>query len=89
MITTAFKALLVPLFWSLVFPLSKIILRDVPPLSLVALRYLMGAAFLGVVALAGGGRSEMGRLFRNNWAAMFILGFTAIAANASQVVGLR
>ena len=52
-----------PFFWSLVFPLSKIILRDVPPLSLVALRYLMGA--------------------------MFILGFTAVAANASQVVGLH
>lgn len=63
MTTATFQALLVPFFWSLVFPLSKIILRDVPPLSLVALRYLMGA--------------------------IFILGLTAVAANASQVVGLR
>ena len=32
-------AVLVPLFWSLVFPLSKVVLRDLPPLTVVSVLY--------------------------------------------------
>jgi drug/metabolite transporter (DMT)-like permease len=87
--TTTLKAVLTPLFWSLVFPLSKIIMRDIPPLSLVALRYVMGGVFLACVASFRSGRAEMVGLMRRNWVRMSILGFAAVAANASQVVGLN
>ncbi|MGE5579426.1 MAG: DMT family transporter [Bacillota bacterium] len=87
--TTAARAVLAPLFWSLVFPLSKVILRDVTPLSLVALRYMMGAAFLTAVAVATGNRGELKRLFAKDWWRMLIIGFAAVSANASQVIGLN
>lgn len=83
------QAVLVPLFWSLVFPLSKIVIRELPPLTVAALRYALGAAFLTAAALARGGRDEMARLFRRQWPAMFALGSAAIVSNAAQVVGLR
>lgn len=86
---TGLTAVLVPLFWSLVFPLSKVVLQDLPPLSLVALRYSVGSAFLAAVALVTGNRSEMARLLREKWPSMFTLGFIAVASNASQIVGLR
>ncbi len=87
--TTTVKAVLTPFFWSMVFPLSKIILRDIPPMSLVALRYAMGAAFLAAVARATGGAREMRTLLRGRWVQMAVLGFFAVSANASQVVGLN
>lgn len=83
------QAVLVPLCWSLVFPLSKIVLRELPPLTVVALRYALGAAFLTAAAFARGGGVEMMRLFRRQWPAMFALGLAAVASNAAQVVGLR
>lgn len=87
--TTAVKAVLTPFFWSLVFPLSKVILRDITPLSLVALRYVMGAAFLTAVAVAQGSRHELKRLLVKDWWKMLIIGFAAVSANASQVIGLN
>lgn len=88
MTVTTLMAVLVPLFWSLVFPLSKIILEDIPPLSVVALRYSIGAALLAVVSLAEGRAGEMSSLIRRKWPAMLALGLVAVASNASQVIGL-
>ncbi len=83
------KIVLVPLFWSMVFPLSKIILEKVPPISVVALRYTAGAAFLCTISLAGGAGREMSDLLRNRWPTMFLLGFAAVGSYASQVIALR
>lgn len=85
----ALQAVLVPLFWSMVFPLSKVIMRDFPPLTLAALRYVLGAAFLTVLAVRRGGRTELLGLVRRQWPALFVLGLAAIVSNAAQVVGLR
>lgn len=85
----ALQALLVPLFWSLVFPLSKIVMRSLPPLTIAALRYTLGAALLTAIALLRGGRAELARLLRRQWPAMFALGAAATVSNAAQVVGLR
>lgn len=82
-------AVLVPLFWSLVFPLSKVVLRDLPPLTVVSLRYSLGAAFLTLVALSTRKGREMGILLRTKWPAMSALGFIAVVSNASQVIGLN
>lgn len=85
----AIQAILVPFFWSLVFPLSKIIMREVPPLTLATLRYTLGAVFLTALACAYGGRGELARLLRREWPAMLLLGLAATMSNASQVIGLR
>jgi drug/metabolite transporter (DMT)-like permease len=82
-------AVLVPLFWSLVFPLSKVVLSDLPPLTVVSLRYSLGAAFLTLVALSTRKGREMGILLRTKWPAMSALGFIAVFSNASQVIGLN
>jgi drug/metabolite transporter (DMT)-like permease len=82
-------AVLVPLFWSLVFPLSKVVLSDLPPLTVVSLRYSLGAAFLTLVALSTRKGREMGILLRTKWPAMSALGFIAVVSNASQVIGLN
>lgn len=82
------KAVLVPLFWSLVFPLSKLVMPVVPPISLVVLRYSAGALFLAAISMAGQRRGEMARLLRDRWPSMFMLGFIAVASYASQVVAL-
>jgi drug/metabolite transporter (DMT)-like permease len=82
------KAVLVPLFWSLVFPLSKVVMPVVPPITLVVLRYSAGALFLAVVSIASGRREEMARLLRDRWPSMFMLGFIAVASYASQVIAL-
>jgi drug/metabolite transporter (DMT)-like permease len=81
-------SVLVPLFWSLVFPLSKIVLPDLPPLTVVSLRYSLGAAFLTLVALITRKGRETGSLLRTKWPAMWTLGFIAVVSNASQVIGL-
>lgn len=88
MTASAISAVLVPLFWSMVFPLTKIILREVPPASVIALRYSAGALFLAAAAWAKGRGPEMKHLARTKWPAMFALGFVAVASYASQVIGL-
>jgi drug/metabolite transporter (DMT)-like permease len=86
---TILQAILVPFCWSLVFPLSKLIMRDLPPLTISALRYLLGALFLTLFALAAGERREMERLVRTSWPGLLALGLLATASNATEVYGLR
>lgn len=64
-VEVAFKAIMVPLFWSLVFPLSKIVMPTVPPISLVVMRYSAGALFLAAISAANRGREEMAKLLRD------------------------
>lgn len=87
-VEVAFKAVMVPLFWSLVFPLSKIVMPTVPPISLVVMRYSAGALFLAAISAANQGRKEMAKLLRDKLPSMFVLGFIAVASYASQVIAL-
>ncbi len=82
--TVILTSVLVPLFWSLVFPLSKIVLSELPPLTVVSLRYSLGAAFLTLVALIGRKGRETGGLLHTKWPSMLALGFVAVLSNASR-----
>lgn len=83
------QAILVPFCWSLVFPLSKLIMRDLPPLTVSALRYLLGAVCLTVLTFAAGKGRELPVLLRRKWPVLLLLGLTATVSNATQIFGLR
>jgi len=67
--------------WSTVFPLSKLVLEVIPPTSLAALRFVIGAAFLmGYVVYAFSAKEVLASFLRR-WKTYLLLGFIGIFMN--------
>lgn len=78
------------LIWSTVFPLSKLIMGIIPPISLVALRFVIGSMCLMGYATYAFGWQEVRRSVVRRYKTYFVLGFVGIFMNnLLQTLGLN
>lgn len=82
--------LLPSLIWSTVFPFSKLVLEFIPPTSLAALRFSIGACFLTAYALRNAGRRKFIAAWQNQGRRLLALGFFGVFLhNLLQNLGLN
>lgn len=83
--------LLIPsLIWSTVFPFSKLVLEVIPPTTLAAIRFSIGALCLLAYANYVFGWSEMKAAWHRNWRSFVFLGtFGVFLNNLLQNLGLN
>jgi drug/metabolite transporter (DMT)-like permease len=80
------QALLAALFWGASFPAAKMALAEAGPLTLLVVRYTLGAGFLMWAALAQGGRAKIRR--GDFWAFFWLSFFLTVTHQGVQVFGL-
>ncbi len=61
--------------WGASFIATKVVLRDIPPVTVVWLRFSMGVVILGIAVAM---RKQFSRLNRNEWLYFAVLGFLGI-----------
>lgn len=83
------QALLVTLLWSSSWPLTKLAVKDIPPLTFAGLRYGLATLCLAPVILLGRHRGAIFTLEGADWGRMALLGLVQIAlTQGAQVVSL-
>lgn len=88
--SSAVALLAAVIMWSSSFPLLKLCIVYLPPITLAAVRYLAAALFMSLIVVAMLGKKETVRRFYADWKRLTLLGFVGIALpNAALNLGLQ
>ncbi|MDH7507859.1 MAG: DMT family transporter [Methanomassiliicoccales archaeon] len=88
--SSALALLAAVLMWSSSFPLLKLCIGYLPPITLAAIRYLVAASFMFLIVVTIRGKKETIQKFSDNWKKLTLLGFIGIALpNAALNLGLQ
>jgi len=78
------------IMWASSFPLLKLCIVYIPPITLAAVRYLVAAIFMFFIVVAMLGKEKTVRKFSAGWKRLTLLGFVGIALpNAALNLGLQ